>query len=156
MSHEDARAYVEWLSDWSGQTYRLPSAAEWEYAARAWTAAPYLTGTSLKPVAANIARDKATPSSGPVAVGSYPANGFGLHDMMGNVAEWVSDCWIATLWISPTNGKPAVRRGDCSKRVVKDGAWMDDARYARVSARRQLAPDMALAGVGFRVVREMR
>lgn len=151
ISFGEARAYAEWLSDRTGQTYRLPSAGEWEYAARAGTATPYVGGWNLAAQTANVGAQPAAVKP----VGSYPANGYGLHDMSGNVAEWTQDCWLPNMAAAPSDGGWATAGADCSRRVVKDGAWADQSRFARVSSRRPLAPAMALPGVGFRVVREM-
>lgn len=136
----EAQAFAAWLSEYTGQSYRLPSAGEWEYAARAGTKTTEISNqaTSLKTVA------------------SLPPNGFGLHDMAGNVAEWTADCWLPSLRRAPSDGGWATRGGDCSKRVVKDAAWSDEARFTRASARRPLSPTAALPGVGFRLVREIR
>lgn len=146
----EARDYAAWLSAYTDQTYRLPSAGEWEYAARAGTATPYIGGWQLADKSANLGTKAMMP------VGSYPANGFGLHDMSGNVAEWTADCWLGSMWKAPSDGSWVSAGADCRRRVVKDGAWPEDARHVRVSSRRPLAPATAMPGVGFRLVREMR
>ena len=90
------------------------------------------------------------------SAGAYPANGFGLNDMVGNVAEMVSDCWVPHLKSVPTNGEPAitVQGADCTRRTLKDAAWWELPVFARVSARRPLDPAAARPGIGFRAVRE--
>lgn len=150
VSHDDARAYVRWLSDKTFQRYRLPSASEWEYAARGGNGAIYPTGATLGERAAHAA----TGVTAPRPVGSYAANGFGLHDMAGNVAEIVRDCWAPTLARLPTDGSAAYTRG-CSERTLKDGAWNEPSVRMRASARRPITSGVALPGIGFRVVREM-
>ena len=141
VSFEDARAYVTWLSDKTGHAYRLPSASEWEYAARA--------GSDAGAVPANIgpAATAASPA------GALPANGFGLQDMAGNVAEIVADCWTPTLAAIPADGAPS--GGDCTRRVLKDAAWSELVLWSRPSARRAIPAGLARPGVGFRVAREL-
>ena len=96
VNWDNAKAYVRWLSRRTGKSYRLLSEAEWEYAARAGTTGPFHTGSTISTNQANytygagregLYREKTVP------VGSFPANGFGLHDVHGNVWEWVEDCW---------------------------------------------------------------
>ena len=99
VSREDAKAYTEWLSTKTGQNYRLLSEAEWEYAARAGTTKAYYFGTEISPSQANY------DNNGTVEVGSYPANAFGLHDMHGNVEEWVEDCWHYNYNGAPSDGR---------------------------------------------------
>lgn len=152
VTYAEAQAYAAWLSEYTGQTYRLPSAGEWEYAARAKSATPYIGGT--KP-AANTA-DAGNRGTTLMPVASFEPNGFGLNDMSGNVAEWTADCWLPSLHRARSDGSWTTRGADCTKRVVKDGAWSDEARFTRVSSRRPMAPAMARPGVGFRLVREIR
>ena len=151
VSHADARAYTAWLGALTGQRYRLPSAAEWEYAARSGSGAAYSSGPRLSPLAAHASLDAAVP----LAVGSRAPNAFGLHDMTGNVAELVADCWTDDLAAVPTDGKPAFDR-TCRRRTLKDGSWNEPEHWMRASARRPIDPAVAVPGVGFRVVREMR
>ncbi len=124
---EDAMAYAAWLSERTGKRYRLPSEAEWEYAARGGTATPYHTGETLTQEQANYGRYFV---GRPVAVGSYPPNPFGLHDMLGNVAEWCEDCWHANYVGAPTDGS-AWLAGDCARRVLRGGHWASDAEGFR-------------------------
>ena len=144
VSWTDARAYAAWLGGMTGQRYRLPSAAEWEYAARAGGDGTGSRGSS-----------DAVRTNGPRRTGSGPANGFGIHDVGGNVAEHVADCWIGSLGDAPTDGQPAAAEGGCARRMVKDAAWFEPAARARASARRSIDPAREVAGVGFRVVREI-
>lgn len=168
VNWEDAQAYVAWLSRETGKRYRLPTEAEWEYAARGGTAAPrfwradYSSACSFANVAdraaAQVFKDwNAAPcDDGQVftaAVGSYRANGFGLHDMLGNVWEWVGDCWND----SHEPGDPHVARtgGDCSRRVIKGASWISIERLVRIAARGADKPAARTIGTGFRVVREL-
>jgi formylglycine-generating enzyme required for sulfatase activity len=141
VSWEDAKAYVEWLSRKTGAAYRLLSEAEWEYAARAGSSSQYSFGDRLSPKQANF--DASTDGSGPsdenrqrtVPVGTFPANPFGLHDMHGNVAEWVEDCWNDDYTErTPTDGT-AWLSGSCNGRVVRGGSWEDSAVEQRSAAR---------------------
>jgi formylglycine-generating enzyme required for sulfatase activity len=141
ISWEDAKAYVDWLSRRTGRPYRLLSEAEWEYAARAGTTTPYSYGDTLSPGAANY--DGSADGSGPsdvnrqstMPVGSFPANGFALHDMPGNVSEWVEDCWHDEYTARhPTDGS-AWLEGNCNGRVVRGGSWEDSPVELRSAAR---------------------
>ena len=140
---DDARSYVEWLSGKTGKQYRLLSEAEWEYAARAGTETVFHTGRTISKKQANYAgnfepsygsdqegrsRSRTTP------VGSFEPNGFGLYDMLGNVEEWVEDCWNINYRRAPDDGS-AWLRGDCGKRVVRGGSWHSSARNLRSALR---------------------
>lgn len=158
VSYEDASAYARWLSAKTGKYYRLPSEAEWEYAARAGTATPFALGRSLSSDRANI--NGSSPYNAPaglfraqtVAVTAFQPNVYGLFDMHGNVWEWTSDCWSASHNGGPATGAARID-GDCSRRVIKGGAWNSPASDAR-SAHRQSAGQMAqTSDIGFRVVR---
>lgn len=151
VSHGDARTYARWLSEISGERYGLVSAGEWEHAARAGTSTRFWSGHTLTPGSHAIAQATATPPD----VGMHPANGFGLHDVIGGVAEIVDDCWETTLRDVPADGTPA-RTLTCHHRVLKDAAWTEPADRARVSARRSIPANMVRPGVGFRVVRFVR
>ncbi|MCY3980922.1 MAG: SUMF1/EgtB/PvdO family nonheme iron enzyme [Alphaproteobacteria bacterium] len=145
VSWLDARAYVEWLSRRTGRDYRLLTEAEWEYTARADTAGPYHTGNRIDPDQANYG------GGGTVPVGSYPPNAFGLHDMHGNVWEWVEDCWNPSHAGAPTDG--AVRlSGDCNWRVLRGGSWLNGPQSVRSAARfRTSSEERAYYVIGFRV-----
>lgn len=140
VSWEDASAYVAWLGLTTGRRYRLLSEAEWEYAARAGTTTTRYWGddATLSCAHANGA-DVSTgaqvsgASNWPLVdcddrhaytapVGSYRANAFGLHDMLGNAAEWTQDCWRASYSGAPVDGSAAMV-GDCALRAVRGGAW---------------------------------
>ena len=130
VSWEDARSYVSWLSGKTGERYRLLSESEWEYAARAGTTGPFHFGSTISTDQANY-RGTFTYGSGrkgvyreeTVPVGSFSANGFGLHDMHGNVWEWVEDCSHDSYSGAPTDGSAWTTGGDCSRRVLRGGSW---------------------------------
>lgn len=141
VSWMDAKAYVSWLSHKTGKAYRLLSESEWEYAARAGTTTPFAFGDTLSPSHANY--DGSTDGSGPsdmnrqktMPVGSFPANGFGLHDMHGNVSEWVEDCWHDEYTAqAPADGSAWVE-GNCNGRVMRGGSWEDSHEELRSAAR---------------------
>ena len=134
----DAQAYVAWLSESTGETYRLPSEAEWEYAARAGTDTRYTWGDRLLEDHANCLNDWCKddyPNTAPA--GSFPANAWGFHDMHGNVFEWVQDCWNGTTYEgAPTDGS-AWLDGHCDSRMIRGGSW---AGNPRKHAERQSCP----------------
>jgi len=148
----DALDYAGWLSEKTGQTYQLLSEAEWEYAARAGTTTPWNTGSAIVLDDANYLDQ----FKQPVPVGGYPANAFGLHDMHGNVAEWVLDCLDIGYFGAPADGG-AVNRGQCNKRVVRGGGWSTEPVGLRSAQRGHLPPEGIVDGVmkaaGIRVAR---
>ena len=177
VSWNDATAYVRWLSRKTGKTYRLPTEAEWEYAARAGTRTARYWGddpnqaclhenvadqstytTGVKPSAktrswpsghgCNDGRYFAAP------VGSYRANGFGLYDMLGNVWEWTEDCWTASYRGAPADGS-AWLTGDCSRRLLRGGSWVSEPRYARSANRDRGLSDFRRSSIGFRIARTL-
>ena len=166
VSWEDAVAYTKWLSGQTGERYRLPSEAEWEYAARAGTETKYHFGKEKSELclygnhadrSTNIEWRNQTCSDGvgrqTALVGTYQPNGFGLYDMHGNVLEWVQDCGNLSYQGAPTNGS-AWESGDCSTRVLRGGSWRDDPWELRSAYRlRSIPPSGRLSLVGFRVAR---
>lgn len=142
VSWNDAQAYVSWLSAHSHRAYRLPSESEWEFAARGGATTSYWWGESF---------DRArVPSRQTNDTGSLTANGFGLFDVSGNVAEWVQDCYVNDFSRLPTNGSPTTS-GDCGRRVVRGGSWRDSERDLRVAYRARLRLSVRDATTGFRV-----
>ena len=124
VSWEDAEAYVAWLSRETGEAYRLPSESEWEYAARAGSTTRYSWGQDVGRNRANCRScgsrwdaDRTAPA------GSFAANGWGLHDMHGNVWEWVADCWHENYARAPRDGTAWTRGGNCGRRVLRGGSW---------------------------------
>lgn len=170
VSWDDAKAYVSWLSRHTGRPYRLPSEAEWEYAARAGTTTPYSFGNGIRIDQANCS----VAQVGPTEVGSYGPNSWGLHDMHGNVAEWVEDCWdIPPLKGyynydgAPTDGAavvPAAKDSQIRMCASRGGDWratqvlFEDARViprCRSAARGMLPQGARTEELGFRVVRTL-
>jgi formylglycine-generating enzyme required for sulfatase activity/NAD(P)-dependent dehydrogenase (short-subunit alcohol dehydrogenase family) len=148
-----AQAYAEWLSRKSGQSYRLPSEAEFEYAARAGTTTKYWWGDD---VGVNRAVCDGCGSSWDAVrtapVGSFGANPFGLTDVIGNVFHWTLDCWNPDYEQAPVDGS-AWLTGDCEQHVIRGGSWNLDPRYIRAATRGRDAIDYSGKMVGFRVVR---
>ena len=123
VSWEDAVAYTRWLSEQTGERYRLPTEAEWEYAARAGTATAYSWGNGIGRNRANCDGCGSQWDNRQTApVGSFGPNGWGLHDLHGNVWEWVQDCWNESYRGAPADGS-AWESGDCSLRVLRGGSW---------------------------------
>jgi len=129
LSWRDAADYASWLSKKSGRKYRLPTEAEWEYAARAGAATPYWWGEKFE--RAKVAKD------GAAAVGSLDANAFGLYDVAGNAREWVADCYVNNFTRAPTDGA-AVTDGDCGRRVIRGGSWESAPADTRVANRSRI------------------
>jgi formylglycine-generating enzyme required for sulfatase activity len=152
VSAEDADAFVTWLAKRTGKPFRLPSEAEWEYAARGGATAAFVTGQRIDASEANISSAVAAP----VRVGSYRPNANGLVDIHGNVAEIVGGCWTLSPALVPGDGKAAGAMGACEARVVRDGHAGESATSARLSARRPIAADARVPGMGFRLARDLK
>ena len=155
VSWSDAKAYLAWLSQKTGQSYRLPSEAEWEYAARAGTTTAFWWGSELGSGQANCRDCRAGGSPKTTPVGSFKPSPFGLHDTAGNAAEWVEDCWNDNYRGAPSNGS-AWTAGQCRLRVLRGGAFDSQARYLRSSSRFRYDFDVRFFANGFRVLRELR
>ena len=166
VTWEDSRAYVDWLSEATGHRYRLPSESEWEYVARAGSTGRYHFGNDAAAICAhaNVAdstygemyakpgiADCSDNALRPAAVGGYVANALGVYDMLGNVEEWVADCWHDDYKDAP--GDQRARNGDCASHVVRGGAWDSAPGEATVSYRS--FSDGGSNTRGFRVVREL-
>ena len=181
VSWQDTKDYVEWLARKIGKPYRLPSEAEWEYAARAGTTSPYPWGNDEEAacryanvgdasvqrtnriirdqVEKGVARgelvlrmvhcDDGSPYTAPV--GKYQPNAFGLYDMIGNVWEYVEDCWQEAL---PENGLPH-EEASCASRRVRGGSWDDSPSELRSARRSRVKPDIPRNDGGFRVARDL-
>ena len=157
VSWEDATAYAEWLSAETGQRYRLPSEAEWEYAARAGTTTAYSWGPDIGQNRANCNGCGSRWDAEQTApAGSFAANAWGLHDMHGNVWEWVEDCWHNSYARAPADGSAWTRGGDCGRRVVRGGSLIYFPRHLR-SARRGSWFDVGYRSfyLGFRLARTL-
>ncbi|MEE4330163.1 MAG: formylglycine-generating enzyme family protein [Wenzhouxiangella sp.] len=161
VSWNDAQDYLAWLSTHTGSRYRLPTEAEWEYAARAGTTGRHYLGDCFDSATANF--NARRPARGcptddflqrPLPVASFPANPFGLHDMHGNVWEWVQDCANANYQGAPTDGS-AWMRGNCNRGTVRGGAWHDWGFWLRAASRYSFPRDSRHTVGGFRVAREL-
>jgi formylglycine-generating enzyme required for sulfatase activity len=151
----DAVAYATWLSKRTGQKYRLPTEAEWEYAARGGTAGRYWWGETVGVANANCENCGGTyERSLPLPVGSFKPNPLGLFDMNGGVAEWVADCWNNNYKGAPADGGAWVQ-GDCRKRVLRGGSWRNDADSMSVTARLNYDVDVRYLANGFRIARDL-
>ena len=151
VSWSDAKQFVTWLASATGKPYRLPSEAEWEYAARGGTQSKYWWGDQLQPGMANCKNcaDVASAEQ-PVDVGSFKPNPFGLYDMGGGVDQWVEDCWHKTFQGAPTEGSPWVGE-DCTLHVIRSGSWKNEATYVRPANRDSYDKDVRYPTHGFRV-----
>jgi formylglycine-generating enzyme required for sulfatase activity len=154
VSWLDAKQYVSWLTQKTGKTYRLPSEAEWEFAARGATDTPYWWGRDLGRGQA-VCRDCGSGTLQTQPVGSLKANPYGLYDTSGNAAEWVEDCWNDTYRNAPTNGA-AWTSGQCQLRVLRGGAFDSLGRAVRSTSRFRYDVDVRYIANGFRVLREIQ
>ncbi len=155
ISWDDAKAFTAWLSQKTGQTYRLPTEAEWEYAARAGTNTPYWWGREIGSREANCRECNTGSGQQTSPVGSYKSNTSGLYDTAGNVAEWVEDCWNDNYRGAPKDGS-AWTSGQCRLRVLRGGAYDSPAKAVRSTARFRYDTDVRYPANGFRVVRELQ
>ena len=155
VSWEDAQRYAAWLSSQTGAEYRLPSEAQWEYAARAGTPTAYSWGDDIGEGLANCdGCGSAWDNDRTAPAGSFQANRFGLYDMHGNVREWVEDCFNDSYTDAPADGR-AWLSGDCSQRMLRGGSWYSDPDGLRSSYRLWDGADTADSDIGFRVVRTL-
>jgi formylglycine-generating enzyme len=150
---DDATAYCGWLASKTGRPVRLPTEAEWEKAARGGLEGKrYPWGDTLDPACAHYLPDTVVKADhGTAPVGSYPPNGFHLHDMSGNVWEWVSDWYAPTYYARAQYLNPQGPEGGLM-RIVRGGAWVNaDGRYLRCAYRHKVPPDSYAYSIGFRV-----
>jgi formylglycine-generating enzyme required for sulfatase activity len=169
VSWRDARAYAAWLSQKTGQSYRLLTESEWEFAARAGAGAALPWASDAAACASANVADQAAGGRYPgwitfpcndgyvytAPVGSFHPNTFGLYDMLGNAAEWVEDCWHPDYQGAPADGT-AWQSGDCTERTVRGGSWFTAPAAVSLSARNRFADDYHSNSVGFRLAREMK
>lgn len=156
VSWEDAVAYCKWLSAQTGKRYRLPSEAEWEYAARAGTTTAYWWGDELSTNRANCDGCGSKWDKKQTApVGSFAANAFGLHDMLGNVREWVQDVSHNNYEGAPADGSPWEAGGEPNLRVWRGGSWTSDPRTMRSANRGKLWPNARFSFIGFRLAQDL-
>ncbi len=159
VSWNDAKEFCKRLTDKTGVLFRLPTEAEWEYAARAGTTTPFSFGSSLSSEQANfdgnypygsapkgVFRKKTTP------VGNFARNAFGLFDMHGNVLEWCEDVWHENYEKAPSDGSAWLSGGDSTFRVLRGGSWDLIGIICRSADRNYYAPGNRNDNVGFRVV----
>ena len=163
VTYEDAEAYVAWLTRTTGHAYRIPTEAEWEYAARAGTTTPYhWSGDERDACAhanvADIAFHVWSKEGPPIdiapcndrfphtaTVGSYKPNAWGFHDMIGNALEWTSTCWTDTL---------GGAGGDCNRRALRGGSWLTPILDDRIASRTDARVGYTEFNIGFRVARD--
>lgn len=171
VSFTDAQAYVQWLSEKTGARYRLPSEAEWEYAARAGSRTLRPWGDAAEDgcgfantydlVAAaryRLGWEEARCRDGQADLapgGQYGANAFGLHDMIGNVSEWVQDCATASYVGRPRDARAWEWLGGCDERIRRGGSWLTPAGATRSGARAAAATGERAADAGFRVALDL-
>lgn len=171
LSWHDARAYVQWLAKKTGKPYRLPSEAEWEYAARAGAATPWPWGEQASDGCdfANVydlngaehyalgwesvhCRDGYAESA---PVGALRPNAFGLYDLIGNVAEWVDDCYTDSYVGRPKDGRSWFWNGGCRRHVVRGGSWASSPQDARSASRTPADGSFRAVTVGMRVALDL-
>ena len=155
VSWDDSKLFVAWLSEKTGQRYRLPSEAEWEYAARAGTKTPFWWGRDAGTGRAQCDTCGNLTTKQIVATGSFRPNGFGLYDTSGNAAEWVEDCWNDNYRNAPKDAAASIT-GDCRLRVLRGGNFLSKTTEIRSASRFRYDVDVRFYGNGFRVVRDLQ
>jgi formylglycine-generating enzyme required for sulfatase activity/serine/threonine protein phosphatase PrpC len=154
VSWDDAYAYTRWLSQQTGKRYRLPSEAEWEYAARGGTTTPYWWGYDMKPNMAHCFDcETGLDPRKPTRVGSFKPNPYGLYDVTGNVHEWVHDCYHDSYERAPNDGS-VWEGGDCSYRIARGGAFDSPSASLRSAKRTKLRGTNGYDSVGIRLARD--
>ncbi len=154
VSWDDAVQYTQWLSEATGFMYRLPSEAEWEYAARAGTQSPYYFGDEITPTAAHSSANGPVDSPVPKTDRTINRNPFRLYHISGNVREWTQDAWYPNYDNAPANGSSRMIATE-DRRVVRGGSFSDPKSRLRSAAREPLARSHRDALTGFRIVREV-
>jgi formylglycine-generating enzyme required for sulfatase activity len=171
VSFNDASAYAAWLSQQTGQRYRLPTEAEFEYALRAGTQSLYWWGDGTpNQMVENLTgqRDRSRSKRewniafagygdgywGPAPVRSFQPNPFGLYDLGGNVSEWVEDCWHDSYARAPEDSSAWVNPG-CVRRVLRGGSWGSPPEQSRSAYRQGVSAENRGSRIGFRLVREL-
>jgi formylglycine-generating enzyme required for sulfatase activity len=169
VNWDDAQAYLAWLNAKTGHVYRLPTEAEWEFAARAGTVTArywgesagnqclYANGndqTGKKPIQRWEGAQCSDGYAYTSPVGSFRPNAYGLYDMQGNVEQWIQDCWHTNYDGAPTDGS-AWQPGGCNVRVRRGSSWYSDPPFLRSAARAAFDASSRMSQLGFRVVREV-
>lgn len=171
VSWNDAMAYVKWLARGTSKPYRLPSEAEFEYAVRAGRTTRYWWGDGVPPgTVENLTGEHDASRSrrqwspffagygdkfwGPAPAASFDTNPFGLHDIAGNVSEWVRDCWHDSYFQAPADGSARLSP-DCKLRIVRGGHWASSPDQTRSAHRLSAQPDLRNAQIGFRIARDL-
>ena len=156
LSWDDAQQYVKWLATVTGKPYRLPTEAEWEFAARGGSATRYWWGEQMVTGKANC-KDCGQPwtSDRPANVGTFAANPWGLHDTSGSVWEWVADCWHNNFKDAPADGR-AWDQPNCRVRVIRGGSWREGTAYMVASTRFKYDAGVRQSQNGFRVARSLK
>lgn len=155
VTFDDALQYVAWIGKKTGKTYRLPSEAEWEYADRAGTTTEFWLGDDVGVNRANC-KDCGSQWSakGTAPAGSFEPNPFGLHDTVGNVFEWLQDCWNESHRGAPSDASPRLE-GDCTQRVMRGGSFYYFKKVSRASYRSKNNAEVKSYWLGFRLAREL-
>jgi formylglycine-generating enzyme required for sulfatase activity len=156
VSWDDAQQYVKWLGKTTGKSFRLPTEAEWEYAARGGTSTPYWWGTQMRKGNADC-KECGEPwnPKAPTDVGSFAPNPYGLYDMNGSVWEWVSDCWHNSYKGAPANDT-TWDDPNCRVRVIRGGSWADGASYMLSSTRFKYDASVRYSQNGFRIAMDLK
>jgi len=165
VSFDDVQIFLTWLNNKTGKQYRLPTESEWEYAARAGTATPYNTGDCITVKQANFEGNAFTAAGctetgenlkKALPVASYEPNAFGLHDMHGNMWEWMQDCWHWNYDEAPSDG--SVWKGtssECDRHVMRGGAWHSSVNHMRSAYRFRFPKEARSGGLGFRLAHDL-
>ena len=153
VSWDDIQLFIDWLNDKTGGKFRLPSEAEWEYAARAGSTTKYSWGSSIGSNRANCYEGCGDRWEYTAPVGSFSANGWGLHDVHGNVWEWAEDCWNDSYAGSPSDGR-AWESGDCGRRVIRGGSWGGEPATLRSAGRYGFSRSLRDYFLGFRLAQD--
>jgi formylglycine-generating enzyme required for sulfatase activity len=161
VNWDDAKAFIAWLNQQSSIRFRLPTEAEWEYAARAGTTTDYYWGAAASHEQANYGSEKCCEglaqgrdqwvNTSPV--GSFPPNPWGLYDMLGNVWQWTEDCWNESYSSAPADGSPWLA-GACTRRVRRGGSWFSTPTGLRVSYRNGIDTAYRDNYLGFRLAQD--
>ncbi|TQV74791.1 SUMF1/EgtB/PvdOfamily nonheme iron enzyme [Aliikangiella marina] len=154
LNWTEAKAFLDWMSQQSRQSYRLPTEAEWEYVAKANKKTTYYWGNGIGRNNANCAKcGSSWDGTGASPVGQFKPNDFGVFDMSGNVWEWTQDCYVGNYRGAPSNGS-AREFADCKRRVLRGGAWNSSAKEITPTFRSAALPDHKSSTIGFRIVKD--